>query len=120
MTGERVDPAQMHGIGARHERWVAISGIANAEGFHASLGGVGVEFERHVFADHHAYCLGDLLPLQGAGVLTTSKDAVKICQLAAADANLQNLDVWVLERTIDLNDEARQQLDSLIATRVTK
>lgn len=119
-TGERVDITQMKKIGKRHSRWVAVTGIADARSFHASLIGVGVEFERCAFADHHAYGAEDLLPFRGAGVLTTTKDAVKIRQLMRTNDALHDLDIWVLERTIELDAHAQQRLDSLIATRVAK
>jgi len=119
VTGERLSDKEKSGFAKRHERWVAVSGIANSDGFHRDLTWVGVAFEEAVFSDHHVYGMRDLLDYAGVGVLTTSKDAVKIRALMRAHVELRNLDVWVLERTIELDPQSEQCLDAVLLNKLS-
>lgn len=115
-TGARVECADATRVFGRATRWVAVSSIANPESFHRDLRALRVEFVAGVFADHHVYRSTDLLPYVGSGLVTTSKDAVKIQVLMARDPRLRELEVWVLERAIRLDQDAQQSLDELLAT----
>ena len=120
VTGERLSDRGPNGFANCHQRWVAISGIANPDGFHRELAWVEIPFEEVVFGDHHSYNLQDLLEFVGSGLLTTSKDAVKIGALIRAHAQLRDLDVWVLERTIELDAQAEQCLDGVLFNALPK
>lgn len=65
---------------------VAIAGIGNPERFFNQLSGLGLQFEKKVFADHHAFTAEDLAQFSGRAILMTEKDAVKCHSLAIADA----------------------------------
>lgn len=77
----------------------AVCGIANPDGFFATLNSLGLSFRTHAFADHHVYSRRDLARLAGPLVIT-EKDAVKI------EALDPDLEVWVLPVEADLPDEA--------------
>lgn len=67
----------------------AVAGIGHPERFFASLRTLGLDFEAHAFADHHAYSAADLDFGPQTVVLMTEKDAVKCAGLTRAE-------VWVL------------------------
>ncbi len=56
----------------------AVAGIGDPERFFATLEGLGAEPVRHPFPDHHAYRAGELAFGDGAPLVTTEKDAVKL------------------------------------------
>lgn len=59
----------------------AIAGIAVPERFFQHLAGLGLQFSRHVFPDHHRYTAAELAAVQSEtqadALLMTEKDAVK-------------------------------------------
>ena len=61
---------------------VAIAGIGNPERFFNQLSGLGLQFERKVFADHHAFTAEDLVQFSGRAIKIKKKDAVKCRQIA--------------------------------------
>ena len=65
------------------QKWLAVSGIGQPQGFFAMLSAHGLRFDPRAFADHHAYRADDLP--RDAAVLMTEKDAVKCLDFAAAD-----------------------------------
>ncbi len=67
----------------------ALAGIGDPERFFATLGSLGLVFDRHPFPDHHAYSAADLAFAEGGVLLMTEKDAVKCAGLITGDA-------WVL------------------------
>ena len=77
----------------RGKRVTAMSGIGRPEAFEESLRRLGAEVIPLPFGDHHAYQASDLP--QGALVVTTAKDAVK---LGLADA-------WVLEMRLQVSPQ---------------
>lgn len=72
-----------------HKKIHAIAGIGNPERFFQTLRGLGLSFERHVFADHHAFQPQDLQIADADIILMTEKDAVKCKPFA-------NQSCWVL------------------------
>ncbi|MEZ0316865.1 MAG: tetraacyldisaccharide 4'-kinase [Methylophilaceae bacterium] len=63
----------------------AIAGIGNPARFFQQLSNMGLQFEPHAFADHHAFQAADLQSLQAEAILMTEKDAVKCAEFAQAD-----------------------------------
>ncbi|OAM51864.1 tetraacyldisaccharide 4'-kinase [Methylovorus sp. MM2] len=62
----------------------AIAGIGNPSRFFNTLSMMGLQFESHVFPDHHAFQPEDLQIEQADVILMTEKDAVK-CRAFAKD-----------------------------------
>jgi tetraacyldisaccharide 4'-kinase len=65
---------------------VAIAGIGNPERFFNKLSGLGLQFERKAFADHHVFTEQDLMQFSGKTILMTEKDAVKCSTFTSSDA----------------------------------
>jgi len=63
----------------------AIAGIGNPARFFQQLKTMGLQFEPHAFADHHAFQAADLQSMQAEAILMTEKDAVKCAVFAQAD-----------------------------------
>jgi tetraacyldisaccharide 4'-kinase len=79
-------------VGPAHfqrQRVHAIAGIGNPRRFFADLEALGLQFEPHVFPDHHAYAPADIAFRDAEAILMTEKDAVK-CAAFAAETH------WVL------------------------
>lgn len=62
----------------------AIAGIGNPQRFFRTLQQLGVQFQAHAYADHHAYTLQELQALNAQVLLMTEKDAVKCMAFAQA------------------------------------
>lgn len=85
-----LNPAQRCNASAFHNKQVAaVAGIGNPVRFFQQLQQLGVHFQPHAFADHHAFTAADFKGINADIVLMTEKDAVK-CQ-ALAQPNF-----WVL------------------------
>ncbi|MFU8830793.1 MAG: tetraacyldisaccharide 4'-kinase [Wenzhouxiangella sp.] len=80
--------AQPHEWAGR--RVSAACGIANPDGFFASLAELEILASQHPYPDHHRFVPADIDRLKGP-VIVTAKDAVKLQRLDLA------ADVWVLE-----------------------
>ena len=65
---------------------VAIAGIGSPERFFNQLSNLGLQFEQHAYADHHAFTAQDLAKFSGKTILMTEKDAVKCSVLTISDA----------------------------------
>lgn len=65
---------------------VAIAGIGNPERFFNKLTDLGLQFERQIFADHHAFTAQDLAQYANKTILMTEKDAVKCRAFATTNA----------------------------------
>ncbi|MEO6118183.1 MAG: tetraacyldisaccharide 4'-kinase [Methylotenera sp.] len=65
---------------------IAMAGIGNPERFFKQLTSLGLQFERKVFSDHHAFTAQDLAPFKSDTILMTEKDAVKCQMFAPANA----------------------------------
>jgi tetraacyldisaccharide 4'-kinase len=55
----------------------AVAGIGNPQRFFDHLRSLGLAFEPHAFADHHAFTAQDLTFDDGDEIIMTAKDAVK-------------------------------------------
>jgi tetraacyldisaccharide 4'-kinase len=100
-------------------RIVAVSGLADAAGFHAMLVDLGATLVANFdFPDHHDYTPHDVENILSAArdadhIVTTEKDLVKLERFPLPDVSLYALR---LEVSMDASDEAR--LFDLIATRM--
>lgn len=74
----------------------AVSGIGYPQRFFNTLTDLGYDIEQRPKPDHHNFSVEDLLPLADKPIIITSKDAVKIAPLVAANPQLQSLSIWVL------------------------
>ena len=86
---------------------VALAGIGNPVRFFKHLADLGLQFERMVFADHHAFAMQDLAPYRNRTILMTEKDAVKCKMFGLADA-------WYLPVTAQISDENNNKLIEII------
>ncbi|HXR24677.1 MAG TPA: tetraacyldisaccharide 4'-kinase [Candidatus Binataceae bacterium] len=99
------------------QRVIAVSGLADAAGFHAMLANLGATLVATFdFPDHHDYTPHDVENILSAArnadnIVTTEKDLVKLERFPLADVSLYALR---LEVSMDAGDEAR--LFDLIAT----
>lgn len=81
--GDIVDLASMRGTTVH-----AIAGIGRPARFFDALRAFDLELIEHPYPDHHAFRAADLHFDDGAPVLVTSKDAVKIAPLVLATQNI--------------------------------
>lgn len=88
----------------------AVAGIGYPERFFRQLSGLGLNIQRHAFADHHRYRAEDLQFDDDAPVLMTSKDAVK-CQ-TFADPRL-----WFVDLELELDPVFETRLQTELAQR---
>lgn len=86
---------------------VAIAGIGNPERFFNQLSGLGLQFERKEFADHHAFTAQDLMQFSGKTILMTEKDAVKCATFTTSDA-------WCLPVAATISASRQSSLITLI------
>jgi tetraacyldisaccharide 4'-kinase len=76
-TQRRASPADFEGM-----RLHAVAGIGDPDRFFSHLRGLGLAFEAHAFADHHAFSMADLEFSRCDAVLMTQKDAIKCAAFA--------------------------------------
>lgn len=97
----------------RGERVHACAGIGNPDRFFELLDALGMELQRHVFPDHHAYRQSDLCFGDDLAVVMTAKDGVQ-CQAAArsdAAAWRRTLrDAWIVDTEVQLDADFEEQL----------
>lgn len=92
----------------------AVSGIGYPERFFATLSDLGYQVMAKPFADHHCFVLADLLPLVDYPIITTSKDAVKLRQLATQSAHDIFNNIWVLPVQAVLSPSVCDTMDELL------
>lgn len=94
----------------------AVVGIGYPQRFFKTLEDLHIQFEPHIFPDHHQYSLHDLQDLLHVPIITTSKDAVKLQELFQGQAEYLN-QIWVVPVEAKLSDFCynvlNQQLKSL-------
>jgi tetraacyldisaccharide 4'-kinase len=73
----------------------AIAGIGNPDRFFSTLKALGLSFQQHVFADHHAFQAQDLQIADADIILMTEKDAVKCKDFAGKNC-------WVLPVAVQM------------------
>ena len=100
-TGESLPPTD---FAACHERVHAVAGIGNPDRFARLLDELGVRAELHAFADHHRFSGVEIAYEDGAPVVCTDKDAVKLSRLAVSLGHCWRLQVAA---EIDASGEAR-------------
>lgn len=71
------------------------------------LSGLGLQFERKAFADHHAFTKQDLMQFSGKTILMTEKDAVKCATFTTSDA-------WCLPVAATISAPSQTSLITLI------
>ncbi|MDN3639621.1 tetraacyldisaccharide 4'-kinase [Simiduia curdlanivorans] len=72
-TGERIPLQSM----PSEQLWQVYCGIGNPQRFFMTLTAQGINFEPHIFPDHHSYSSADFTGHADGFVLMTEKDAVK-------------------------------------------
>ena len=72
-SGQTTELATLHG-----QRVHAVAGIGNPQRFFDSLQALGLLVDAHPFPDHHEFTVTDLAFDDGAPILVTAKDAVKL------------------------------------------
>lgn len=92
----------------------AVSGIGYPMRFFNTLRGMGFDVVEQAFGDHHQFVLADLLALQDYPMITTTKDAVKLRQLAHRTPHGVFGRIWVLPVQAVLSDEVYQQMNALL------
>lgn len=98
----------------------AMSGIGYPQRFFGTLQTLGYQCLTHSFGDHHQFVLTDLLPFADRPIIVTSKDAVKLRQLAQQSPHQIFSQIWVLPVVAVLSDAVYRQLDEFIADFVKK
>lgn len=86
---------------------VAIAGIGNPNRFFNQLSGLGLQFNRKVFADHYKFTEKDLTEFVGKTILMTEKDAVKCQKFTTSDA-------WFLPVTATVSNANNGSLITLL------
>ena len=108
-TGESLPPTEFV---ARHERVHAVAGIGNPGRFARLLDELGLAAELHAFADHHRFSGAEIVYEDGAPVVCTDKDAVKLSRLAVPLAHC-----WRLQVVAEIDAAGEQRLHSVLARR---
>ena len=108
-TGETLPPTD---FAACHERVHAVAGIGNPDRFASLLDELGVRAELHAFADHHRFTGAEIAYEDGAPVVCTDKDAVKLSRLAVPLGHC-----WRLQVTAEFDASGEERLHSILARR---
>ena len=90
----------------------AVAGIGNPQRFFAQLRALGLEFDSHAFADHHAYSARDLAFDGAEAILMTEKDGVK-CERFA---NQVSADLWALSVDAQISPDPLPLIEKLLET----
>ena len=106
-TGESLSPTD---FAACHERVHAVAGIGNPDRFARLLEELGVRAELHAFADHHRFSGAEIAYEDGAPVVCTDKDAVKLIRLAVPLGHC-----WRLQVAAEIDPPGEQRLHSILA-----
>ena len=85
----------------------ALAGIGNPQRFFSMLESLGLQVERHAFADHHAFTEADFAFADARPILMTEKDAVKCRHLA-----LKN--TWYVPVDAEIDGDLGEQLLKLL------
>ena len=107
----------------------AVTGIGHPTRFFDTLRGLDFDVIEVPFGDHHAFVIDDLTPLGDLPIITTSKDAVKLRELAhsltsdKADtvhnpnqySDVLFANIWELPVTAVLSQAVYAKLDQLLA-----
>jgi len=91
----------------RGQKVHALAGIGFPELFFDALAELGLDIQRHPFADHHPFNANDLHGLNDAPLLVTHKDAVKLKAIAE---DLKRDNIWVVPLELTLSDDLQYRL----------
>lgn len=93
----------------------AISGIGYPTRFFKTLSELGFDVVERAFGDHHDFTLDDLAGLTDLPIITTSKDAVKLHELANTypDHAIFN-NIWVLPVQAVLSESVYGEMDRVL------
>lgn len=91
----------------------AVSGIGYPIRFFKTLTELGFDVVARPFGDHHKFSLDDLTVLSDLPILTTTKDAVKLAELAKVGHTIFD-NIWVLPVKAVLSDSVYQQMDRVL------
>ncbi|AWY19734.1 tetraacyldisaccharide 4'-kinase [Moraxella bovis] len=92
----------------------AVSGIGYPARFFKTLNELGFDVVERVFGDHHDFTLDDLADLTDLPIITTSKDAVKLRELAKCSPHAIFDNVWVLPVQAVLSDGVYGEMDKVL------
>lgn len=94
----------------RGRRIHAVAGIGDPQRFFAQLRSLGLAFEPHAFADHHAFCANDLAFDGAEAILMTEKDGVKCDSFA----NQVAAEMWALRVDAQLGPDLLPLVEKLL------
>ncbi|MDO4897372.1 MAG: tetraacyldisaccharide 4'-kinase [Moraxella sp.] len=93
----------------------AVSGIGYPVRFFKTLSELSFDVVECVFGDHHAFTLDDLVGLTDLPIITTSKDAVKLHELANTHPNhVIFSNIWVLPVQAVLSESVYGEMDRVL------
>lgn len=92
----------------------AISGIGYPARFFKTLDELGFEVVEKPFGDHHDFMLADLTPFSDLPIVVTSKDAVKLRELAKTSPHAIFDNIWVLPVEAVLSDSVYREMDRVL------
>ena len=97
---------------ACHKSVHAVAGIGNPDRFLGLLSELGVRAELHAFADHHRFTGAEIVFDDGAPVVCTDKDAVKLRGLGVPLGHC-----WRFQVAAELDASGEQRLHSILASK---
>ncbi|MBE9577646.1 MULTISPECIES: tetraacyldisaccharide 4'-kinase [Moraxella] len=92
----------------------AVSGIGYPARFFKTLTELGFDVMEKPFGDHHEFVLDDLMDLKDLPIITTSKDAVKLRELAKQHNHTIFDNVWVLPVQAVLSESVYGEMDRVL------
>ncbi|MCL1623669.1 tetraacyldisaccharide 4'-kinase [Moraxella sp. Tifton1] len=93
----------------------AVSGIGYPRRFFTTLSELGFDVVECPFGDHHAFAIDDLAGLMDLPIITTSKDAVKLRELASIHLNSTIFaNIWVLPVQAVLSNSVYEEMDRVL------
>lgn len=92
----------------------AVSGIGYPARFFKTLSELGFDVVERAFGDHHDFSLDDLADLTDLPIITTSKDAVKLRELAKRHNHAIFDNIWVLPVQAVLSESVYEEMDKVL------
>ncbi|STZ03191.1 Tetraacyldisaccharide 4'-kinase [Moraxella equi] len=96
------------------QRVYGVSGIGYPARFFTTLTDLGFEVVEKPFGDHHDFALDELTDLADLPIIITSKDAVKIRELAKRSPHAIFDNVWILPVQAGLSDGVYGEMDKVL------
>lgn len=108
-------PKRLFGDGVLPPKKVyAVSGIGYPARFFQTLTTLGFDVVEKPFVDHHKFGIDELAVLSDLPIITTSKDAVKLSELAKHHQHTIFDNIWVLPVKAVLSDSVYKQMDKVL------